>query len=96
MPWNAFGPANVPLPAQCTATCSPSATMSCTSKRKSGIAPKNSAQYARSPAGPATSTPSAVIAPSGAQAAAIASRSWSARASKYAVMTSFGAAMPGQ
>ena len=44
MPWNEFGPANVPLAAQCTATWSPSATMSCTSKRKSGVAPKNSAQ----------------------------------------------------
>ena len=83
MPWSEPGPANVPPADQRTATWSPSAISSSTSKRRSGELPKNSAHHARTPSGPlASGCPAMWQTPSGAQAAAIASRSWRASASK--------------
>ena len=91
MPCSEPGPANVPVADQCTATWSPSPTMSSTSKRRSGELPKNSAHQARTPSGPwASGWPAMWQTPSGAHAAAIASRSCRVSASKYAVITAFG------
>ena len=83
MPWNEFGPANVPLAAQCTATWSPSATMSCDLEAQVGHRAEELRPVGADAVGPVGLVAERrVMTPSGAQAAAIASRSCFASASK--------------